>query len=117
MICPSLVYTARCMLTQVDPLEHVQLCCKFLILKLTCLSLMGFTLPLPSGFEFQGAVVESCRLKLEHPVPSLMLYSHGQTHSFTVVSLHHLSFASLAHTFTTIHTLQYVMRDHDNINN
>ena len=27
------------------------------------------------------------------------------------------SLASLAYTFTTLHTLQYAMRDHDNVNN
>ena len=51
---------------------------------------MGFPLPLLSGFEFQGTAVESCRLKLGCPVPLLMLYPYGQTHSFTAVLLHHL---------------------------
>ena len=98
-------------------LELVQLHGKFPIPKLTCLYLLCFPLPLLSDFEFW---VEFCMLRVSvsatiwmllHPCFSLM-----DRHTLIQHFHHIISLASLAYTFIVLHTIQYLMRNHDNDN-
>ena len=93
-------------------LEPVQLRRKFPILKLWCLYLLGFLLPLPLIFKIWCAVFEiQCVSTTLCPCFSLMERSSLIQRFRYIISL-----ASLAYTFTILHTIQYSMQDHDDDN-